>query len=287
MLVVALLGFGVWALWPRPVEISPEGWRLFAIFVATIAGLILRPLPVGPTVLIGLAATALTGALEFKQVLEGYSTTIVWLVLSAFMISRALIKTGLARRIALWFVRAFGKTSLGISYSLILSDLVLATVIPANSARAGGVILPITRSLAELYGSHPGKTAGLLGTFLMVAVYQGDCVVAAMFLTGQAGNLLTAELAGSVAEYELTWARWAWAGLVPGLVSVLTVPWLVSKCVPLETRRTPEAAEFARAELAKMGKLDGSQKGAPPSARGSSPSTGTNRRRYRPRRHPP
>ena len=262
LLAVALLGFGVWGLWPRPAEISPEGWRLFAIFAATIAGLVLRPLPVGPTVLISLAATALTGALDFKQALEGYATTTVWLVLSAFLISRALIKTGLARRIALWFVRAVGKTSLGIAYSLILSDLALATVIPANSARAGGVILPITRSLAELYGSYPGKTAGLLGTFLMVAVYQGDCIVAAMFLTGQAGNLLAAELAGSVAGFELTWARWAWAGLVPGLVSVLTVPWLVSKWVPLKTRRTPEAAEFARTELEKMGPLDGPQKAA-------------------------
>ena len=191
----------------------------------TIAGLMLRPLPVGPMVLIGLAATALTGALEFKQALEGYGTTIVWLVLSAFLISRALIKTGLARRIALWFVRAFGRTSLGISYSLILSDLALATVIPANSARAGGVILPITRRLAEMYGSHPGKTAGLLGSFLMVAVYQGDCVVAAMFLTGQAGNLLTAELAGSVAGFELTWARWAWGLPTDRAVRTANGPW--------------------------------------------------------------
>ena len=65
LLAVAILGFGVWGLWPRPAEISPEGWRLFAIFAATIAGLMLRPLPIGPMVLIGLAATVLTGALEF------------------------------------------------------------------------------------------------------------------------------------------------------------------------------------------------------------------------------
>ena len=32
-------------------------------------------------------------------------------------------------------------------------------MIPANGARAGGVILPIGRSIAEIYGSKPGATA--------------------------------------------------------------------------------------------------------------------------------
>ena len=63
--------------------------------------------------------------------------------MAAFFISRALINTGLARRIALFFVRMFGKSSLGVSYALALSDIVLAGVIPSNGARSGGVILPI------------------------------------------------------------------------------------------------------------------------------------------------
>src|SRR5580692_3313007 len=123
--------------------------------------------------------------------------------MAAFFISRSLINTGLARRIALIFVRMFGKSSLGVSYALALSDLILAGVIPSNAARSGGAILPIVRSIAELYGSKPGATATLLGSYLMTSVYQSICITSAMFYTGQASNALAARMAGNFG-YEVT-----------------------------------------------------------------------------------
>ena len=260
LLGLVVLGCAVYWLWPRPEVVSPEGWRLFSIFVATIAGLTLRPFPGSVLILVALTVATLTGTLEIREALSGYANPVVWLVLSAFLIARALIKTGLARRIALLFVRAFGGSSLGTAYALVLSDLTLATIIPSNTARTGGVILPIARSLAELHGSHPGKTAGLLGAFLMTAVYQGECVAAGMFLTAQAGNAVIVGLARDAASFEVTWAGWALAALVPGLASLLGVPWLVGKLIRPEIQRTPEAPAFAREELAKMGPLDGGQK---------------------------
>ena len=260
LLGLVVLGCAVYWLWPRPEAVSPEGWRLFSIFVATIGGLMLRPFPGSVLILVALTVATLTGALEIREALSGYANPVVWLVLSAFLIARALIKTGLARRIALLFVRAFGGSSLGTAYALVFSDLTLATIIPSNTARTGGVILPIARSLAELHGSHPGKTAGLLGAFLMTAVYQGECVVAAMFLTAQAGNAVIVGLARDAASFEVTWAGWAWAALVPGLASLLGVPWLVGKLIRPEIQQTPEAPAFAREELEKMGPLDGGQR---------------------------
>ena len=260
LLFLVALGCAIYWLWPRPEEISPEGWRLFAIFASTICGLMLRPLPVGVLVLMALTLCALTGALEIREALSGYANPVVWMVLSAFLISRALIKTGLARRIALRFVRAFGGSSIGVSFSLILSDVTLATIIPSNTARAGGVILPIARGLAELYGSQPGKTAGLLGAFLMTSVYQGECVASAMFLTGHAGNPLVADFARDIAGFDVSWASWALAGIVPGVASILGIPFLVSRLVPLEIKRTPKAAEFAASELEQMGPASSAEK---------------------------
>ncbi len=245
---------------PRPETVKPEGWRLLGIFLASVAGLMLHPLPGGAIVLLGVTAAAITGALPIGQALGGYANPSVWLVLAAFFISRALIKTGLARRIALLFVRAFGSSSLGLSYSLILSDVTLATTIPSNAARAGGVILPILRSLAELYGSKPGPTAALLGTFLFAAVYQGECVAAAMFLTGQASNPMAANFARKIANLDVTWAGWLAAGIGPGVISIAIVPWIVSRLLPPQIRRTPEAAQFARREVEAMGPPDQAQK---------------------------
>jgi DASS family divalent anion:Na+ symporter len=116
------------------------------------------------------------------------------------------------------------------------------------------VILPIARSIAELYKSAPGATALRLGAFLMAAVYQSVCVSAAMFFTGQASNPLVAQMAGQQG-YSVTWASWLVASCVPGLLSIALVPWVTMKIYPPEIQHTPEAAQFASDELHKMGPM--------------------------------
>lgn len=253
-LALLAIYLGIAHLWPPPAGIKETDWRLFAVFVATVTGLILQPLPGGAVVLIGVTASAVVGGLSIKGALEGYADSTVWLVMAAFFISRSLLNTGLARRIALIFVRAFGSTSLGVTYALALSDVTLATIIPSNGARSGGVTLPIVRSIAELYGSLPGETAGKLGTYLMLAVYQSICVSAAMFLTGQASNPLAAQMAAQQG-FPITWTSWFIAGAVPGALSLVIIPRVVMWISPPEIRKTPEARVFASSELAKMGPM--------------------------------
>jgi len=258
MLVLIAIYLAVVYLIPKPDVVKPEGWRLLGIFVATVAGLILQPIAGGALVLLAVTLAAVIGGLTIQQSLGGFGDPTVWLVMAAFFISRALINTGLARRIALFFVRHFGKTSLGVSYSLAASDMVLASIIPSNGARSGGVILPILRSISELYGSTPDK-AHLLGGYLFSAVYQGICITAAMFFTGQASNPLAAQIA-TEAFYTITWSSWFLAGIVPGLCSLAVGPLLMMKMNPPEIRRTPEASEFASSELRKMGPLSFQEK---------------------------
>jgi DASS family divalent anion:Na+ symporter len=257
--VLVLLYLLVVYVVPRPALVKPEGWRLCGIFVATVAGLALQPFPGGALVLMAVLLAALLGGLTISEALGGYSDSTVWLVMAAFFISRALLNTGLAKRIALMFVRRFGKSSLGVAYSLALSDATLATIIPSNGARSGGVVLPVLRSIAELYDSTPGPTAGVLGTYLMAAVSQTICVSAAMFFTGQASNPLAAQMAGN-AGYTVTWASWFAAGIVPGALSLLVIPWVVMRMCPPLVRHTPRAPEFASSELAKLGPLSRDEK---------------------------
>ncbi|HVS66683.1 MAG TPA: DASS family sodium-coupled anion symporter [Thermoanaerobaculia bacterium] len=256
--LVVLAGIGV-AVLPPPAGIEPRSWQLFAIFVATILGLILQPLPGGAMVLLGVAATAIFGVLEPATALAGYADPVVWLVLSAFMLARGMIKTGFGRRVALLFVRALGGTSLGLGYALALTDGVLASVIPSNSARAGGIVFPITRSIAESYGSQPGPTAARLGAFLLPLVYQTDVIVCAMFLTGQASNPLIAGFTQQVTGIELTYGTWFLGAVVPGLVALALTPLLLFRLFPPEVRRTPKAADYATGELRRMGSLSRSE----------------------------
>lgn len=245
---------------PVPDGITPESWRLLAIFVATITGAIVRPMPGGAVVLIGIAAIAVFRVLPVNEALAGYADPIVWLVLAAFFMARGMIKTGLGRRIAFLFIRAIGRHSLGLGYALASTDMLLATIIPSTGARSGGIVFPIAKSLAEAYESRPGPTARRLGAFLMPMLYQCDVIICAMFLTGQASNVLIAKFAKDVTNIELSYSQWAIAGIVPGILSLITVPLLIYKVFPPEIKHTPAAAELASTELKNMGKMSWSEK---------------------------
>jgi divalent anion:Na+ symporter, DASS family len=252
----AVLGAGlVVALTPVPDGISGRSWTLLAIFVSTVAGLMIQPLPGGAMVLLGVATTAVTGVLTPQQALAGYGDPIVWLVLAAFFMSRGMMKTGLGRRIAFWFIRAIGRRSLGLGYALASTDLVLASFIPSNGARAGGIVFPIAKSLAEAYDSRPGESARRLGAFLMVFLYQCDVISSAMFFTGQASNALIARFAHAASGLELGYTRWIVGSIVPGLVAFGVVPLVMHRLYPPGIRDTPGAAAIASHELARMGPM--------------------------------
>ena len=154
LLATVLVGVAIWFI-PAPEGVDIKAWRLLAIFVATIVGIIAKPLPMGAVAVLGLMATALTGTLTIRETLSGFGNSVIWLIVIAFFISRGFIKTGLGARIAYLFMAAVGKKSLGLAYGLVATDLVLAPAIPSNTARAGGVIFPILRSIAKSYGSEP------------------------------------------------------------------------------------------------------------------------------------
>ncbi|MGJ7441052.1 anion permease [Aquipuribacter sp. MA13-6] len=254
------LAVGV-ALWfvPPPEGVSADAWHLFAIFVATIVGVIANPMPMGAVTLVGLVATIVTGILTPEIALSGFSNTTIWLIVVAFLISRGVIKTGLGNRLGLFFVSRLGRSTLGLAYGLAATDLVLAPATPSNTARAGGIIQPMVRSISSSYGSEPGPTARKVGAYLTTTSFHINAVTSAMFLTAMAGNPLAAQLAGDQGV-EISWATWALAALVPGLLSIALVPLVVRVVYPPELKRTPEAAVTARAALADLGPMSNAEK---------------------------
>jgi DASS family divalent anion:Na+ symporter len=256
-----VLGAGaVILLLPRPEGIDPRGWHLLAIFVATVVGLIAQPLPMGAIVILAITVSALTKTVTTQVALSAFANPVIWLIVSAFLFARAVVHTGLGRRIAYRLIEWFGSSALRLGYALAGADLLVSPVIPSDTARAGGIIFPIARSLAESYESHPGPTAQRLGAYLMQCAYHVGCTTAAIFLTSMAANPLAAEFAKKFAGVDLTWGTWALASCVPATISIIVLPWLIYRLDPPELKHTPEAQLLARKELAVMGPMSPSEK---------------------------
>ena len=253
-IIVLAIGFVIWVC-PTPQGLTPNAWHLFAVFAATIAGFILQPISMGAVAFIALTFCAITGVLKTGQALMGFGNGTIWLIVCAFFLSRAFIKTGFGRRIAFLIIKYIGRSSLTLGYSIALSELIVSPAMPSATARGGGVFYPIVQSLANAFGSQPGPTAGKIGKYLMQVGYHTDAVTCTMFLTSMAGNPLCVGLAATAVGVEITWMNWAVAAIVPGLISLFLVPVLMLKLSPPEIRDIPDARDLAVNELEKMGPM--------------------------------
>ncbi|MFQ2290118.1 DASS family sodium-coupled anion symporter [Aeromonas enteropelogenes] len=264
-ILTLLFGCIIWFI-PAPAGLAENAWHMFAIFATTIFAIIIKVMPMGAVTMIALIVAALTGVTPLtvkgdQQVaaLSGFANGTIWLIGIAMFISRAVIKTGLGKRVALWFISKCGSSMLGVAYGLALSDLVLGPGIPSASARGGGIMYPITQSIATAYQSEPGPTARRAGAFLMLCVSQIDAIVCTMFLTAMAGNPLVAELARSQGV-EISWTTWFVGAIVPGLAALILLPLALYFFYPPELKKTPEIPGLAREQLQKMGPMSLAEK---------------------------
>jgi len=240
--------------------LSAEQRHLLAFFIATIISFVARPVPMGVSTLVTMTLIGLTGTLAPSQIFAGFSNSVVWLVFSAFLFARAVTKTHLGLRIAYFFISRFARTPLTLGYSVAISDLVLAPFVPSDTARGGGIIAPVVRSLATALGSEPGPTANRIGAYLTLVAFHCTYTASAMFLTGMAANPLIAEFARNLAHVDLSWGRWALAASVPGLCSFALIPWLLYQLHPPELTNTEHAQAYARHCLAEMGVMSREQR---------------------------
>lgn len=250
------------AVWLLPhAGFSDQKWGLLCLFFATICALITRPFPSGAVVLVAITVGTLLRLFTLNDALSGFSNVTVWLIVAAFLFTRGLVQTRLGERIAYTIVRRLGRSPLRLGYSIVLADLVMAPMTPSNTARAGGILFPITLNVARAFGSEPGPTASRIGAFLMKTLYQGDLVVSAMFLTATAPNPLVAEFARQGSGTELTWMLWFTAALLPGIVALIVIPYVVYRVCPPDLRETRVAQALAAERLDSMGPLSRRERG--------------------------
>ncbi len=270
VLQIAVLLFGL-ILWfmPMPsglesyIQKLPSGdleftpimaWHLFVIFITAIFAVILKAMPIFTSSILGVSAVILTGTLTAKQAFSGFGEDWILLIIVAFLIARGVIKSGLGKRIAFLIIRKFGKSSIGLSYSIIAADMFMAPAFPSNTARSG-VLFPIVNALATDSGSNVSDgTRKKLGSYLMMSSMAGLTISSSLWLTAMAANPAGAKMAKEFGV-NITYGSWALAASVPVLVLYAILPWVLMKVYPPEVKHTPNAPQIAQDALDKMGKV--------------------------------
>ena len=254
---------------PCPEGLTPKAWRLVAIFLTTIVAIILKVMPIGVMAMMAIVIVSLTQVTStsskgaITDALSSFANPLIWLIVVAILISRGLKKTGLGSRVGLIFISLLGKRTIGIGYGLTVCELVLAPFTPSNTARGGGIVHPIMKSIANAFDSDPAKgTQGKVGTYLALVNYHANPITSAMFLTATAPNPLVVDYVARATNqsFHLSWTTWALCMALPGLVCLLLMPLIIYLLSPPELKSTPDAVAYAHTELKKMGPLAPSEK---------------------------
>ena len=248
--VLALL-LAIWNL-PVPEGLTLPAWRLFALFVTAIVSVVAGALPILTASILAVAAAVLTGTLPPAKAYAGFANGTILLIVVAFLVARAVVKCGLGQRLGFVVVSLFGRSTLGLAYSVFVVDGVIAPAFPSNTARAG-VLYPLVVSLAEAAGVQRGEERRKrLGSFLMFSGMASLSLSSALWLTAMAGNPLGAEMARSYG-LEIGFGSWLVAASVPTLVAMALLPLLLYRVISPEVKAAPEAPAAAREALARMG----------------------------------
>jgi DASS family divalent anion:Na+ symporter len=251
------LALGIWFA-PIPAGLTREAWQLFAVFAAAIFSVVVNAFPLLTASLLAVGTVVLTDTVDPVKAFAGFANSSVLLVIIAFLVAHAVVKSGLGRRISLLVVSAFGKSALGLGYSIFLTDALIAPAFPSNTAR-GGVLYPIILSLAQSAGSKPEDPATRrMGGYLMFCAMASLSVSSALWLTATSANPIGVSLAAQ-SGVKIAFGTWLLASSVPALATIILLPWILSRLFPPGVTDTPDAPALARKELLSMGRLTGDE----------------------------
>ena len=247
------LALGIWFA-PVPAGLTREAWHLFAVFAAAIFSVIVNAFPLLTASLLAVAAVVLTRTVDPAKAFSGFANQSVLLVVVAFLVANAVVKCGLGRRISLLVVSVFGRSTLGLGYSIFFTDALIAPAFPSNTAR-GGVLYPIILSLAQSAGSKPeDPDRRRLGGYLMFCGMASLSVSSALWLTATSANPIGVSLAAQNGV-KINFGTWLIASAVPALATILLLPLVLYRLFSPGVGATPDAPALARKELQTMGRL--------------------------------
>lgn len=245
-------------LCPVPSGLNPLAWKILAVYLGAVFGIILRPVPEAVVLITAMGAVSVFFG-QTKIALEAFGETTPWLVLTAFIIGQCFVETGLGSRIAYFLIDKLGHSTLRLGYISTVTDLILSPAIPSNTARTGGLVFPIFQSLSVTLGSKPEQNPRGIGAFLMTLMYQNSLITGTMFITAGAIMPMMIKLTNDIMHADISWMGWATAMIVPGGLCLLIVPYMVYRLYPPDIKHV-DNKKIAKEGYEKIGPMSRREK---------------------------
>ncbi|MBP1655934.1 MAG: hypothetical protein H6Q31_535 [Bacteroidetes bacterium] len=260
------VGFAVFLMlyyMPTPAGLTAGGQAIIASFALALIWWIAEPVPTYVTSLVLMTLLIFLDGWDSKNVLGVLGFDVIWLNVLAFILSSVLIKTNLAKRIALSLVVRFGYSVRPMLLSFVLLQLCLAPLIPATAARAV-MTLPIMLVVGAIYGATPGQPNNV-GRNLFLQNLLGINIFSSGFMTGSTANLIALAFIANMAGTKVYYTDWMFANL-PIAMLAMFVAWIIGPTLLFRVRPADAHPQISggmnalQEQLRKMGGMSPQEK---------------------------
>jgi solute carrier family 13 (sodium-dependent dicarboxylate transporter), member 2/3/5 len=200
VMAVLVLCCGGVLLLPTPAGLTLQGQRVLAVAALAIGLWCTEVLPMGVTGMLVVIALVLVGGVPgYQEALVGFAQPVAYFLIGVLTIGLAVLKSGLAERVARFFLRRCGGRPRLLYLQLLLAFPLLTLLLPSATTRTGILIHVYEQALAL---SHVPRRAPL-SRAIMMALNSINRLASTVLLTGGITPVVSAALIGSV-----SWSRW-------------------------------------------------------------------------------
>jgi solute carrier family 13 (sodium-dependent dicarboxylate transporter), member 2/3/5 len=204
--LLALLSVVLMAV-PSPAGLPPAGKRVLAVAVMAIGLWCTDVIPAAVTgILVVIALTLSGGVAGLQEALVGFAEPVAYFLIGVLTIGLAVSQSGLAERVALFFLRHCRGRSRALYIQLLLSFPLLTLLLPSATTRTG-ILIHVYEQALDLSRVPRGAP---LAKAIMLALNSINRLASTVLLTGGITPVLAASLIGGI-----SWSRWLVLMIVP------------------------------------------------------------------------
>jgi len=256
---IAMICLCVIWLMPTPNGMSYDAKMVFGMFVWFIVLCITQSIPNWVAGLSLMVLMPLFGVWTEADTLAMLGYDGLWLIITAFVLSAAMEKTGLAKRIALFLICKLGRSAKAVIWVLMIANIITAFAIPSTTAR-GFLTLPIIMMAIEAFKSGDPVSDTNFGKIMALQGTHGNLLPTCLVLTGTTSQILTVTFLKDMAGADITYSDWLIGGLPANLVGILASLILAGIIFPYKNvKGSNEKFQEMVGEYDKLGKFSGQE----------------------------
>jgi len=215
---------------------------LLIVLFAMVVLFLTEKLPIDLTAFLGLVVLIFTGYVTADQAFSGFASSAVITMLSIFIVSAALMNSGVADAAAVWIHRLVGNREIALLVTIMLTAGVVSAFMPNIAATA--VLMPTVAGLSRKSGISPAK--------LFMPLSFGAILGGGTTLIGTPPNIIAGSVLSDRGLHTFSLFDFTPVGLIVLAIGVIYMVTIGRRVLPDRKLRDEDAG----AELAALYKLE-------------------------------